>query len=122
MKCEWVRHHGMTRLRVADAGDGLYIWRIIANIFTKKSWTPDGGDPAWGLGEGLTTPHRKEKIACYEISGRDLSCDAVYCGRIPTFQRAMLPQSLVFVVTPCSVVGYQRFRGLCCLSLQSSLL
>jgi hypothetical protein len=28
-----------------------------------------GGPPAWGLDEGLTTPHRKE-IACYEMLHR----------------------------------------------------
>jgi hypothetical protein len=28
-----------------------------------------GGPPTWGLGEGLTTPHRKN-LACYEMLHR----------------------------------------------------
>jgi hypothetical protein len=45
-----------------------------------RRWPPDmegkqsqiadkGGPPAWVLGMGLTTPHRK-KLACYEMSQR----------------------------------------------------
>jgi hypothetical protein len=43
--------------------NGLQIWRVAANILNKQSRTADkGGPPAWGLGEVLTTPHRKELI------------------------------------------------------------
>jgi hypothetical protein len=41
-KChvKWIpRHHGMTRPRVADGGDGLHIWRVAAIILNKKSRT-----------------------------------------------------------------------------------
>jgi len=29
-----------------------------------------GGPPTWGLGEGLTIPHRKKKKASYEMLQR----------------------------------------------------
>jgi hypothetical protein len=48
----------MARPQVADRGDGLKIWRVAANILNKQSLT-GGGLPAWGLGGGLTIPHRK---------------------------------------------------------------
>jgi len=38
-----------------------------------------GGPPAWGLGEGLKTPHRKNP-ACYEILHRHLTF-AGSCGQ-----------------------------------------
>jgi hypothetical protein len=60
------RRHGASS--VADGGDGLQIWRIVANILNKKSWTR-GGPPAWGLDVGLTIPHRK-KLVCYKMSQR----------------------------------------------------
>jgi hypothetical protein len=44
-----------------DGVDGLQIWRVAANILNKQSRTADkGGPPSWGLGVGLTTPHRKK--------------------------------------------------------------
>jgi len=53
-------HHGMTRPRVTDGGDGLQIWRVAANVSNKQSRTADmGSPPAWGLVEGLTNSHRK---------------------------------------------------------------
>jgi hypothetical protein len=54
-------HHDITRSQVADGGDGLYIGRVEANILNKQSRT------AWGLGEGLTTPDRKNQLVtkCY---------------------------------------------------------
>jgi hypothetical protein len=56
----------MARPQVADGGNTLQVWRVAANILNKQSRTPDkGGPPAWGLGVGLTTPHRK-KSPCYE--------------------------------------------------------
>jgi hypothetical protein len=59
---KWVLcHHDMVRPQVAEGGKGLQIWRVAANILNKQSWTADkGGPPAWGLGGGLTTLHRKE--------------------------------------------------------------
>jgi hypothetical protein len=52
-------HHGMARPQVADGGDALHFSRAVANILNKQSRTR-GGPPAWGLGVGLTTPHRKK--------------------------------------------------------------
>jgi hypothetical protein len=59
---KWVPcHHGMARPQVADRGEGLQIWRTAANILNKQSRTADKGwHLAWGLGGGLTTPHRKK--------------------------------------------------------------
>ena len=37
------------------------IWRVAANILNKQSRQPTrSGAPTWGLGELLTTPHRKK--------------------------------------------------------------
>ncbi|KAJ4430951.1 hypothetical protein ANN_19544 [Periplaneta americana] len=59
----------MARPQVADRGDGLQIWRVAANILNKQSWTADkGGPPAWGLGEGLTTHHRKKQLVTNSYS------------------------------------------------------
>ena len=47
---------------IEHRGYGLQIWRVAANMLNKQSWTADRGDPpAWGLVEGLTTPHRKKE-------------------------------------------------------------
>jgi hypothetical protein len=41
-------------------------WRLAANILNNQPRTTTrGGPPTWGLGVGLTTPHRI-KQACYE--------------------------------------------------------
>ena len=54
--------HGTVRRQVADRGHGLQIWRVAANMLNKRSWTVNrDGPPAWGLVEGLTTPHRKKE-------------------------------------------------------------
>jgi hypothetical protein len=54
-------HHGMARPQVAGGGDGLQIWRVAANILNISRGQPTmGGPPAWGLGVGLITPHRKK--------------------------------------------------------------
>jgi hypothetical protein len=43
-----------------------------------------------------------------------LGCDVMWCcGRIPTFQRSMLPPSSVFVTSCSVVVEYQLFGSLC---------
>jgi hypothetical protein len=58
-------HHGMAHSRAADRGCGPQMWRAAANILKKQSRTADKewsfcwGD--WGLGEGLTTPRRKNR-------------------------------------------------------------
>jgi hypothetical protein len=37
---KWVPcHHGMARPQVADRGDGLQIWRVVANALYKQSRT-----------------------------------------------------------------------------------
>jgi hypothetical protein len=36
-------HHGMARPRVAVGGDGLQLWRVVANIFNMQSHTADNG-------------------------------------------------------------------------------
>ena len=54
--------HDLARPQVVDRGYGLQIWRVAANMLNKQSWTADRGDPpAWGLVEGLTTPHYKKE-------------------------------------------------------------
>jgi hypothetical protein len=67
MLCRWIPFpHGMASPQDSDGGDGLQIWRVVANILKKQSRTASrGGPPAWGFGVGLTTPRRKKK-ACYE--------------------------------------------------------
>jgi hypothetical protein len=63
-------HHGMARPQVADGG--------YANILNKQSRAADkGGPPAWGLGVGLTTPHRK-KQACYETKHEASELDGLH--------------------------------------------
>jgi hypothetical protein len=76
----------MTRLWVSDGGDGLQIWKVIANILNKHWWTVDKG---WssnvGFGEGLTTPRHK-KPACYDILHRALELVGCYeHGNEPLF-------------------------------------
>jgi hypothetical protein len=34
-------HHGIARSRVADAGDGLQMWNVAANVLNKQSRTAD---------------------------------------------------------------------------------
>jgi hypothetical protein len=49
-------HHGMARPQVPNGGDGLQVWRVTRG-------RPTRGDPsAWGLGVGLTTLRRKNKL------------------------------------------------------------
>jgi hypothetical protein len=43
--------------------------RLDANVLNKQPWTNDkGGPPVWGLGVGLTTPHRKNKFVTKRIN------------------------------------------------------
>jgi hypothetical protein len=48
----------MARPQVADGGDALQVSRVAANVLNKQPTR--GGPPAWGLGVGLTTPHRRK--------------------------------------------------------------
>jgi hypothetical protein len=65
----WSFHCGTVCPWVADGGNVLRIWRAAANIMNKRFRTADKGwFPAWGLGEGLTTPRRRKKqlvTKCY---------------------------------------------------------
>ena len=55
------------RLRVQE---WLPIWRVAANILNKQSTTAyKGWSSGWGLGEVLTTPHRKN-ASSYEFFTR----------------------------------------------------
>jgi hypothetical protein len=56
--------HDMVRPWDADGGDGFQIWRVAGNILNMQPRTADKElSPAWRLGEGLPTPHRR-KPAC----------------------------------------------------------
>jgi hypothetical protein len=70
MHVRWVPcHHCMARPQFAGVGDALQVWRVAANVLNKQLRQPTrGGHPAWWLGVGLTSPHRKKKLACYENS------------------------------------------------------
>jgi len=50
------------------------IWRVAANILNKQSRTADKewSSSLGGLGELLTTPHRKN-VSCYEMFTRAFS-------------------------------------------------
>jgi hypothetical protein len=69
-------HHGMVCSWVAEGGDNLHIWRVIANILNKESCTANKGwsSSMLGLDKGLTTPHHK-KPACYEMLHRASELD-----------------------------------------------
>jgi hypothetical protein len=54
--------------RVAGGGEGLWIWRVDANILNSRGQPTRGGHAAWGLG-GVPTAHRKKK-ACFEMLHR----------------------------------------------------
>jgi hypothetical protein len=70
-----ISHRGMVRPRVEDGRDGLQLWRLAANILNKQPRSNDKGwSPAWDLGMGLTTLHRK-KQTCYEKSHRASDLD-----------------------------------------------
>jgi hypothetical protein len=63
-------HHGMARPGALDGGDGLQIRKVATNTPNTSSRTFDkGGRPAWGLGEGAKTSHRKKKTS-YEMLHR----------------------------------------------------
>jgi len=66
----------MLRTRVADGGDSLHVWMVAANILNKQYEHPTrGGPPAWGLGEGLTTHRKKQRVMkCYAGHRSVCSC------------------------------------------------
>jgi hypothetical protein len=54
----WVPcHHGMARPRVAD-GDGLQMWRLVANTMNKQSRTADRGWSSVNTIMNLRVPHK----------------------------------------------------------------
>jgi hypothetical protein len=59
----------MARTQDEEGGDGLQIWRVVANILKKETWkSTRGGPTALKLGVGLTVPHRKKRTfvtKCY---------------------------------------------------------
>jgi hypothetical protein len=60
-------HNDMACARVADAGDGLQMWKVAADILNKQSRTADMGlSSSSGVRCELTAPHR-ERSACYEM-------------------------------------------------------
>jgi hypothetical protein len=66
--------------------NGLQLWKVAANILNKQSRTADkGGRPAWGLGEVLTTPHRK-KLLFYETYGQASDLDRFF-GTTPATEK-----------------------------------
>jgi hypothetical protein len=76
----WVHcHHSMARLRVANRGDGLQIWRVAANILNKQSRTADSGwSSSLGVGRGgLTTLPRKTQYLL-RITTHSLGTDVVH--------------------------------------------
>jgi hypothetical protein len=94
----------MARPQVADGGNSVQIWRVAANILNKQSRTADkGGPPAWGLGVGLTIPHRK-KLSCYENSQE--ASDIVYINSVCKWRAIYLSiQSLCSHQCDCNVPG-----------------
>jgi hypothetical protein len=58
----WVPcNHGMARPQVADGGDALQYGRQLRIYWISSRGQPTRvGPPAWGLGVGLITPHRKK--------------------------------------------------------------
>ena len=55
------------------------MWRVATNILNKQSRTADSGcPPAWGLGELVTAPHRKN-VSCREMFTRASDLD-MYSG------------------------------------------
>ena len=59
----------MARPQDADGGTASNLessWEYIGGKKNSRGQPTRGGPPAWGLGEVLTTPHRKN-IFCYEM-------------------------------------------------------
>jgi hypothetical protein len=70
----------MARPRVADGGTASEYGRYLQ--ICSRGQPTRGGPPAWGLGEVLTTPHRK-KLPCYETLYR-ASAGSCECGNEPS--------------------------------------
>jgi len=62
----------MARPRFPDEGDGPQIWRVAANVLNSIPGQPIRGcPPAFGMGDGLTTPYReKTSLLTYCYTGR----------------------------------------------------
>jgi hypothetical protein len=53
-------HHGSACPLVADGADGLWVWKVAANILNKQSRTADSGWPSsLVVGRGTKRPTRK---------------------------------------------------------------
>ena len=61
-------------------------WRVLGLRMEERTQPKRGGPPAWGLGEVLTTLHRKN-VSCYEsfIKASDLVAGTCECGNEPWF-------------------------------------
>jgi hypothetical protein len=58
--------------------NGLQLWRVAANTLTKQLRTAEKGwSFSWGLGEVLTTPHRKTLLR-YETAYKTLDLDRFF--------------------------------------------
>jgi hypothetical protein len=65
----WVScHRGMARHQVVDGGDGLQIWKVVANILNKQTHTADKGlSSSRGVVRGgNNSSPQKKKLACYK--------------------------------------------------------
>jgi hypothetical protein len=69
---KWVPcQRSMAHPPVADEGDALQIWRVVANILNKQLQAADRGwSSSLGVGRGLTIPHRKTSLIPYETETR----------------------------------------------------
>jgi hypothetical protein len=63
--------------RVADGRDGLQLDVSCEYRISSRGQTTRGGPPVWGLGVGLTTPHRKKQIR-YEKDQRASDLDGFF--------------------------------------------
>jgi hypothetical protein len=75
----WVpSHHGVSRPQVADTDDGLQIWKVDVNIFSKRSRIADKG---WSsnlcVDQGIKFPRRKMS-AYYDMLHRASDLDGFF--------------------------------------------
>jgi hypothetical protein len=67
----------MARPQVADGGDGLQMWMVTANIVNKQLRAAKWWLPSLGLGAGLTTPHRTNKLLTKRHKGLQAWTDSL---------------------------------------------
>ena len=64
--------------------EGLQIWKVTANIMSRQLKTADKRWPlAWGLGELLTTPHRKNLTLVTNHTERTEKAGCCECVNVP---------------------------------------